>query len=168
VSGQQGRVEVDDDREGRRSPGPGGLVAGQFPGPGPRRGARGGDRFDRATRIGAEFRQQPGDHRVGGDRPIDAGLRADQGEVREAVPAQRDRDGQVRDDLAWAVAGQGLAPRLEGLGQGQVEADSPGGGGQQRAAGLSHGPRGGRVSDGDGIEASSLGHLESAPSSCAD
>ncbi len=59
-------------------------LRGRFQCPRPLRGQRGG---------------QPGDHRVRGDRPGQSRLGAQDRRIGQAVGAQRDRHGQVRNDL---------------------------------------------------------------------
>lgn len=60
---------------------------------------------------------QAGDGRVGGDR-----LTPQHGDIREAVPAQRDRQSEVQEDLAGIVDGPRLPPRSQSCGYRLVKA----------------------------------------------
>ena len=57
---------------------------------------------------------QPGYHRVRCHRPGQGGLPAQYRDIGQAVPAQRQRRGQVRDDLARIVHRPRCPPRLQG------------------------------------------------------
>lgn len=70
---------------------------------------------------GGEGVDQAGDGRVGGDRAEDGWLTAQHRDVREAVPAQCDRQGDVQEGLAGIVDGPRFAPRSQGLGYGLVK-----------------------------------------------
>ncbi|GGS31810.1 hypothetical protein GCM10010269_82830 [Streptomyces humidus] len=71
---------------------------------------------------GGEGVDQAGDGRVGGDRAEDGRLAPQHRDVREAVPAQCDRQGDVQEGLAGIVDGARLAPRSQSRGYGLVKA----------------------------------------------
>ena len=77
--------------------------AGQRPGPLPRGRPGGPDRLQRPRQVRRQGGDQPGHHRVGRDRPRQLRLLPQHRDVGQAVPAQRHRGGQVRDDLARVV-----------------------------------------------------------------
>ena len=85
-------------------------VPGQCPGPLPGRGPGGADRFQRPRQVPGQQADQPGHHRVGRDRPGQLRLLPQHGDISQAVPAQRDGDGQVRDDLPRVVHRPGRPP----------------------------------------------------------
>jgi hypothetical protein len=75
------------------------------------------------------------------NRPLDqiyaAGqfwLRPEHRHVSQAVPAQRHRDRQIRDDLPWAVHGPGGPPPFQRRVQAAVQAGDPQRPGEQQAA----------------------------------
>ncbi|CAM5702527.1 hypothetical protein SALBM311S_03537 [Streptomyces alboniger] len=70
---------------------------------------------------GGEGVDQAGDGRVGSDRAEDGRLAPQHHDVREAVPAQCDRQGDVQEGLAGIVDGPRLAPRSQSRGYGLVK-----------------------------------------------
>jgi hypothetical protein len=56
---------------------------------------------------------QAGDRRIGGHRPEHGRLRPQHAHIGKAVPAQRDREGDVQEDLPRVMDGPVLAPRGE-------------------------------------------------------
>src|SRR5690606_28028849 len=72
---------------------------------------------------GGEGVDQAGDRRVGGDRAEDGRLTPEPRDVREAVPAEGDRQGDVQEDLAGVVDGPRPPPRSQSCGYGLVQAD---------------------------------------------
>ncbi|GES33675.1 hypothetical protein San01_61630 [Streptomyces angustmyceticus] len=88
-------------------------------------GASGGERVDEA-----------GDGRVGGDWPEQLGLGPQHRNVRQAVPAQRDRQGQIEQDFAGIMHRPGLAPRLQGRRERGIQTGPPDRLHQQYPAGL--------------------------------
>jgi hypothetical protein len=84
---------------------------------------------------------QPGDRRIGGNRPEHGWLGPQQGDVSEAVPAERDRQRKVHKYLARVVDGSGLPPRGEGCGNGLLKPGLADSFNQQDRTGLrDHGP----------------------------
>ena len=57
---------------------------------------------------------QPGYHRIGRHRPSQIRLPAQHRDIGQAVPAQRQRGGQVRHDLARVMHRPRRPPRLQG------------------------------------------------------
>jgi hypothetical protein len=96
------------------------LLAGQRPGVPPDFGPCGPDGLQGFLAGSGEGVDQAGDGRVGGDRAEDGGLTAQHRDVREAVPAQCDRQGDVQEGLAGIVDGARFAPRSQCLGYGLV------------------------------------------------
>ena len=89
------------------------VVPGQRPRPLPRRRPRAPDRLQRPRPVRRQVPDQPGHHRVRRDRPRQLRLLPQHRDIGQAVPAQRDRCGQVRDDLPRVVH----RPRRPPLGQ---------------------------------------------------
>jgi hypothetical protein len=123
------------------------------------RGADGGQCF---LARGGEAVDQAGDRRVGGDRPEHGRLGPQHRDVGEAVPAERDRQSEIHEDLARVVDGPRFPPGGECCGYGLVEAGLAGRFDQQDRTGLrDHGPA--VIPDKDmGIGPDRLLHLESA------
>ena len=77
----------------------------------------GADRLQRLRSVRRQRRDQPRYHRVGRDRPREVRLLPQYRDVGQAVPAQRGRCGQVRDDLARVVHRPRRPPPGKALGQ---------------------------------------------------
>lgn len=84
--------------------------------------ACGPDGLQSVLALGGGRVDQAGDGRTGGDRAEDGRLTPQHRDVREAVPAQCDRQGDVQEGLAGIVDGPWLAPRSQRLGYGLVKA----------------------------------------------
>ena len=76
------------------------VLPGQRPHPLARRRTGGPDGLQRPRQVGGQSADQPGRHRVGRDRPGQLRLLPQHRDIGQAVPAQGDRGGQVRNDLA--------------------------------------------------------------------
>jgi hypothetical protein len=109
VGDHEDAVEVDDDL----TVGVRGVPAGQRPDSVADFGACGPDGLQGFLAGRGEGVDQAGDGRVGGDRAEDGRLTPQHGDVREAVPAQCDRQGDVQEDLAGIVDGPRLPPRSQ-------------------------------------------------------
>ena len=81
--------------------------------------------FSARGRSAASVADQPGHHRVRRDRPGQVRLLAQHRDVGQAVPAQRDRRGQVRDDLARVVHRPRRPPPGQALRQAPAQAGHP-------------------------------------------
>lgn len=120
VRSHQRGIHIDD----QRRLGAGGVVWGVLTGqrPCPRAG-RGPGRIDRPQRRGSLSRQsvdRARDRRVGGHRSVEVGFGAQQRDVRQGVPAQRQAQRQVGDDLGRIVHRQRLTPRRQEKSAGPV------------------------------------------------
>lgn len=93
----------------------GAFSPGQRPDPLPDFGPCGPDGLQDLLAGGGEGVDEAGDGRVGGDRAEDGRLAPQRRDVREAVPAQCDRQGDVQQDLARVVDGPRFAPRRQHL-----------------------------------------------------
>jgi hypothetical protein len=93
-------IDIDRDQPAARTRG---LLPGQRPRPFPRGRARRPDRRQSPRRVPGQLADQAGDHRVRRHRPEQLRLAPQHGHIGQAVPAQRQRDRQVRDDLAGVV-----------------------------------------------------------------
>ena len=122
VRDHDGRVQVDDDRAAVAA---GRGISGQRPGPLPGSGPRGPDRRQRPRPARRQRLDQPGHHRVRCHRPGQGGLLAQHRDIGQAVPAQRQRRGQVRHDLARVVHRPRRPPRLQGGGQAPAQPGHP-------------------------------------------
>ena len=91
----------------------------------PSGGARGADRGHRRLVVGGQPTDQPRHRRIRGHRSEHLRLRAHQRDVGRAVPAQRDRDRQIGDDLARIVHRQRCPPRRQRLRQRPIQPDHP-------------------------------------------
>ena len=76
-------------------------------------GPRRADRGERLRAGGGEGVDQAGDGRVGGHRAEHGRLGPQHGDIRQAVPAQRDRQRDIQQDLARIVHRPRLAPRRQ-------------------------------------------------------
>jgi hypothetical protein len=102
-----GRVQAGGDRpaaDARR------CRPGQLPGPPPGGGTGNVDRPQRPHGIRGEGADQAGDHGIGGDRPEQSWLGAQQRRASQAVPAQRHHHRQVQHGLlscpeSWTARG---------------------------------------------------------------
>jgi hypothetical protein len=81
------------------------------PSPLPRRRPRRPDRRQRPRPARCQGADQPGHHRIRGDRPGQIRLPAQHRDIGQSIPAQRQRCGQVRDDLVRVMH---RPPRLQG------------------------------------------------------
>ena len=113
-------------------------VPGQRPGPLPRRRPRGPDRLQRPRQVRGQRADQPGHHRVRRDRPGQLRLLPQHRDVGQAVPAQRDRGGQVRDDLPRVVDRPRRPPPGQARRQAPAQAGHPHRLPQQDRPGLGH------------------------------
>ena len=86
----------------------------------------------------ASVADQPGHHRVRRDRPGQVRLLPQHRDVGQAVPAQRDGGGQVRDDLARVVDRPRRPPPGQALRQAPAQAGHPHRLPQQDRPGLGH------------------------------
>jgi hypothetical protein len=111
-------VEIDDDL----AVGVGGVLAGQRPGTMTDFGACGPDGLQGFVAGCGEGVDQAGDGRVGGDRAEEGRLTPQHRDVREAVPAQCDRQCDVQKGLAGVVDGPRFAPRSQSCGYRLVKA----------------------------------------------
>ena len=136
--GHDRRVDVHRDQPAVRA---GRGVAGQRPGPLPGGGPRRADRLQRRGASAASRADQPGDHRVGGHQAEQFRLRAQHRDISQAVPAQRQRHRQIRDDLPRVVHRPGGPPPCKRRRQATVQARYPQRLGQQQPARLGHDPR---------------------------
>jgi hypothetical protein len=86
----------------------------------------------------ARFPDQPGDHRVRRDRPGQFRLFPQHRDIGQAVTAQRDRGGQIRDDLPRVVNCLRRPPASQTLRQAPAQAGDPHRLPQQDRSGLGH------------------------------
>jgi hypothetical protein len=100
-------------------------VPGQRPGPLTRCRPRRPDRRQRPRPARRQGLDQPGHHRVRRDRPGQIRLLAQHRDIGQAVPAQRQRRGQVGHDLAGVVHRPRRPPRLQGGGQALAQPGHP-------------------------------------------
>lgn len=98
-----------------------GVLTGQRPDTVTDFGACGPDRLQGLLAGGGEGVDQAGDGRIEGDRTEDGWLGPQHGDIREAVPAQCDRQGDIQEYLAGIVDGPRLAPRRQSLGNDLVK-----------------------------------------------
>jgi hypothetical protein len=138
VRGHQRGVHVDHQRPARVGLVVGGVLTGQRPGPRAGGGAGGVDRGQRRGGVGGEGVDQPGHRGIGGDRAEDFRRGAQLGEVGQAVPANRQADRQIQQDLARIVPGQRPPPRRDRLRQGAGQANGLRGAQQEHRAGVRH------------------------------
>lgn len=117
-----GGVQVDDDQPAVTA---GGVLPGQGPRSFPCCRAGGPDRLQCPLLVCGQGRAQPGDHRVRGHRPGELGLVTQRGDVGQAIPAQGERGGQVRDDLARAMDRPRRPPPGQALRQAPGQARDP-------------------------------------------
>jgi hypothetical protein len=87
---------------------------------------------------GGEGVDEAGDRRVGGHRPEHSRLGPQHGGIREAVPAQRDRQGHVQQDLARIVHRPRASPRRQCRRYRLVQPGLAGSLHQQHGPGLGH------------------------------
>ena len=121
VRDHDGGVQVDRDQPAVRARG---RVPGQGPCPLPGRPGR-PDRLQRPRQVPGEHADQPGHHRVRRDRPRELRLLPQHRDIGQAVTAQRDRGGQVRDDLPRVVHRPRRPPAGQPLGQAPGQARDP-------------------------------------------
>jgi len=156
-------VDVDD----HRVPGARGVVGGMLPGcgphPRPRSGACRVDRFQGLASVCGEGVDQPrhpsGPRPPGRTRPA----RRAAPPRRPSSPADREGEGEIGDDLARIMPGQGLAPPSQSLGQAPAQARNPNGVDQRHRPRLRHDLRRCRVDLDTRIQPDIL-HPEGAPS----
>ena len=129
------RVQVHDDRAAARA---GRVVPGQRPGPLPCGRPRGPDRPQRPRAVRREHADQPGHHRVRRHGSRELRLLTQHRDVRQAVTAQRDRRGQVRDDLPRVVHRPRRPPPGQPLRRAPGQAGDPHRLPQQDGPGLGH------------------------------
>ena len=112
--------------------------AGQVVGvPTPRRP----DRLHRPRRIRRQRGDQPRHHRVRRYRPGQLRLGAQHRNIRQAVPAQRQRHHQISNDLPRVMHRPARPPPLQRHHQAPVQAGRPQRLGQQQRPALGHDPR---------------------------
>lgn len=109
VRDHQHPVEVDGHRPARIRC----TALGQLPDPLAGSGPCGTSRLQGLLAGGGESFDQTGDRRIGGHRPEHGRLGPQHADIREAVPAQCDRQGHVQQDLARIVHRPSLPPRRE-------------------------------------------------------
>jgi hypothetical protein len=158
VGDHQDAVEVDRDL----SVGVRGILPGQQPDALPDFGPCGPDGLQSFLAGGREGVDEAGDGRVGGDRAEEGRLAPQHRDVCEAVPAQRDRQGDVQQDLARIMHRPSLPPRRQCRGYRGVQAGLADGLDQQHAPGLrDHRPATALDAD-TRVRPDTLLHLESA------
>jgi hypothetical protein len=101
------------------------VLPGQRPRPLPCRRPGGPDRLQRPRQVRRECADQPGHHRIGRHRPGQLRLLPQHRDIGQAVPAQRHRRGQVRDDLPWIVDRPRRPPPGQALRQAPPKAGHP-------------------------------------------
>ena len=134
----QGGVDVDHQRVGRRDTSRGGVRSGQGPRPLPHHCAgpvHGG--LDRLDVVG-QGPHQPTDCGVGGHRPEDLPLASQQGHIRQAPAAQGHAHRQIRHDLARVVHRPRPPPRRQDPRELVAQARDPARLGQQPRPGQPH------------------------------
>jgi hypothetical protein len=77
-------------------------------------GPGGVDRLQHSRRVGGQRRDRPRHGRVRRDTPVDTRFGTQHGEVGQTVPAQREIERQIGDDLARIMDRQRLAPPGQG------------------------------------------------------
>ena len=163
VRGHQRRVDV----HHQRAFGAHLVVRGVRPGelPDRRPSGRPGavDRRQGSGCVRSEGVDRARDGRVGGNRPVDTGLGPEHGDVGQAVPAQRERDGQVQQHLGRVVHRSRRPPRFECAAEPPVQAAHPSGLQQGHPAGLRDDATRRRVDLDSRIQPGTLLHLEGAP-----
>jgi hypothetical protein len=136
--------------------------AGQHPDPLAYFGPRGTDRGQSLRPACGELVDEPGDGRVGGHRPEHGRLGPQHADIDQAVPAQRDRQGHVRQDLPRIVYRPRPPPRRERRRYRGVQAALADCLGQQHSSGLGdHRPATALDAD-TRVRPDTLLHLESA------
>ena len=113
-------------------------VPGQRPRPLPRRRPRGPDRLQRPRQVCRQRADQPGHHRIRRHRPGQARLLPQHRDIGQAVPAQRHRRRQVRDDLPRVMDRPRRPPPGQPLRQAPAQAGHPHRLPQQDRPGLGH------------------------------
>jgi len=83
------------------------------------------DRFQCPRQVRGQHADQPGEHWVRRHRSRELGLLPQHGDVGQAVTAERDRGGQVRNDLARVVHRPRRPPLGQALRQAPGQAGDP-------------------------------------------
>jgi hypothetical protein len=108
VCGHQRGVQIEDQRRGRGGPVVGRLLPGRGPHPSPSSRPRPIDDLQRGRGIERQRGDRPRHRGIGGHRPVDARFGAQQVDVGQAVPAQREGERQIQHDLARSCTANGL------------------------------------------------------------
>ena len=163
MGGHQRGVDVDDHRTAVI----GGVIRSGRPGPRPHHLAgRGPCRVDRraaAVGVAGQRADQPRDRRVRRDAAEDLRGGAQDRDVGQAVPAQRERHRQVQQDLGRVVDRGRPPPSLERDRQRPVQPGRADGVDQQHRTGVRHHARPGSVGADAWIQPRRLPHQKGAP-----
>jgi hypothetical protein len=168
VCGHQRRVHIDDQRPRSARLAIWGVPAGGRPRGPTGRGPRRVDRAQRPLRVRGERVDQPADRRVRPDQPEHRWLPPQHGDIRQAVPAHRQRHREIEQDLRWVVHRGRLPPPRQRGPQLTVQTGRPDRLQQQHRAGLRHTPNAALVDPNPGIQAGRVLHQKGAPDPCDD
>jgi hypothetical protein len=158
-----GGVHVDHQRPERIGVVVGGMLTGQRPGPRPRHRTGAGDRCQRCRGVAGQGVDQPGDCRIGGDRAEHLRCRAQLRQIGQAVPADRQADGQIQQHLARIVPGGRPPPRRHLGREGGGQTDGLRSPQQQDGPGVRHDTRALPVDCQGRIRPATLLHQKGAP-----
>jgi hypothetical protein len=121
-----------------------------------------GDARQRGRGIRGEDVDAPGHRRIRRHRPEHLRRGAQLPDVGQAVPAHRQREGQIQHDLARIMAGERPPPPTQRRTQRRIEPDRHRGAGQQYTTGTRNDLAAGPVDRQTGIQTATLLHQKGA------
>lgn len=168
MRGDQGGIDVEDQRMGFVDGVVGSRCAGSGPGVGSGGGAGASDRGERGVGVGGQHADQAGDGGIRGHRTEDLRVGSQLCDVGEAVPTDRQCRREIEHDLVGIVSGQRFSIWCEFGRQCRGEAGLLRGAQQQSRAGMGHDTGSGGRCGHAWVGGRRLAHRNGVPRTAAD